>query len=62
MLFILIHLYWRFPAEERVSDTSGEDYRIKSLNADNYTVEVEPYGIGTLTVTDGNAVLKGGLR
>ena len=49
------------PAEEQVSDTSGEDYRIKSLNADNYTVEVEPYGIGTLTVTDGNAVLKGEL-
>ena len=49
------------PLEERVSDTSGEDYRIKNLNTDNYTVEVEPYGIGTLTVTGGNAVLNGKL-
>ena len=47
--------------EERVQNSTGEDYRIKVLNTENYKVSVEPIGIGSLKVTGGNPVLTGSL-
>ncbi|OAL81452.1 hypothetical protein AY606_01585 [Acinetobacter sp. SFB] len=48
-------------AEERVPDSTGEDYRIKALDTEHYSISVETFGIGSLKVIDGTPVLTGSL-
>ncbi|NNG75729.1 CSLREA domain-containing protein [Acinetobacter sp. ANC 4277] len=47
--------------EERVTDSSHEEYRIKALNAQNYDVEVQALGIGLLNIDQGKPILNGEL-
>ncbi|NNH00852.1 CSLREA domain-containing protein [Acinetobacter sp. ANC 5414] len=47
--------------EERVPGSKNEEYRIKVLDTKHYDIIAEPFGIGVLTVKDGQPVLNGSM-
>ncbi|NNH24938.1 CSLREA domain-containing protein [Acinetobacter terrestris] len=47
--------------EERVPESTNEEYRIKVLNTQNYDVIAEPFGIGVLNIKDGQPLLNGSM-
>lgn len=47
--------------EERVPESANEEYRIKPLNNQNYDVVAEAFGIGVLSIKDGQPVLNGSM-